>query len=193
MYAILSIYYCSYEIIMKNGWRQYYNENQDKGSNCDLIARETIKYHLPIIFPTISNITDDPFGMYDIDLAGIITTTPTVLNPQPSSQSTSTIYIEAELRLVDSRVWQLRAPIRKLKYFSDRKNTLYIHINRPQTRMAIIKGSHLINSKKVNIPNRYNPQGEQFFVPSTDLVHFYDITPLERFNNIDMNNLGLMP
>ena len=168
---------------MKNGWRQYYKENQDKGSNCDLIARETIKYHLPIIFPTISNITDDPFGMYDIDLAGIIST----------SQSTSTIYIEAELRLVDSRIWQLRAPIRKLKYFSDRKNTLYIHINRPQTRMAIIKGSHLINSKKVNIPNRYNPQGEQFFVPSTDLVHFYDITPLERFNNIDMNNLGLMP
>ena len=178
---------------MKNGWRQYYKENQDKGSNCDLIARETIKYHLPIIFPTISNITDDPFGKYDIDLAGQITTPSTVLNPQPSSQSTSTIYIEAELRLVDSKIWQLRAPIRKLKYFSGRKNTLYIHINRPQTRMAIIKGSDLINSKKVNIPNRYNQQGEQFFVPSTDLVHFYNITPLERFNNIDINNLGLMP
>ena len=175
--------------INPNGWRQYYKENQDKGSTCDLIARETIKYHLPIILPTISNITDDPFGMYDIDLAGVITTTPTVLNPQPSSQST--IYIEAELRLVDFRVWQLRAPIRKYKYFSDRPSSLYIHINRPQTRMAIIKGPDLINSKKVNIPNRYNPQGEQFFVPEQDLVNFYDITPLEQFNNIDVNNLGL--
>jgi len=29
-----------------NGWRQYYKENQDKGSTCDLIARETIKYKL---------------------------------------------------------------------------------------------------------------------------------------------------
>jgi hypothetical protein len=57
--------------------------------------------------------------------------------------------------------------------------------------MAIIKGPDLINSKKVNIPNRYNPQGEQFFVPEQDLVNFYDITPLEQFNNIDVNNLGL--
>jgi len=174
---------------MKNGWRQYYKENQDKGSTCDLIARETIKHHLPIIFPTISNITDNPFGMYDIDLAGIIKKQPTLFNSQLPTEDT--IYIEAELRLVDSRVWQLRAPIRKLKYFSDRPSSLYIHINRPQTRMAIIKGPDLINSKKVNIPNRYNPQGEQFFVPTTDLVNFYNITPLEQFNNIDLNNLGL--
>jgi len=174
---------------MKNGWRQYYKENQDKGSTCDLIARETIKHHLPSIFPTISNITDNPFGMYDIDLAGIIKKQPTLFNSQLPTEDT--IYIEAELRLVDSRVWQLRAPIRKLKYFSDRPSSLYIHINRPQTRMAIIKGPDLINSKKVNIPNRYNPQGEQFFVPTTDLVNFYNITPLEQFNNIDLNNLGL--
>ena len=84
--------------INPNGWREYYKQNQDAGSDCDLIACETIKYNLPIIYPTISNITDKPFGQYDIDLVGIIKKPSTVFNSQLSTGDT--IYIEAELRMV---------------------------------------------------------------------------------------------
>ena len=172
-----------------NGWREYYKQNQDAGSDCDLIACETIKYNLPIIYPTISNITDKPFGQYDIDLAGIIKKPSTVFNLQPTDGDT--LYIEAELRMVDTIDWQLRAPLRKYKYFVNRPNSLYIHINRPQNRMALITGPDLIKSKQINMPNRYNPGGEQFFVPEPELVRFHDITPLDRFSNIDVTTLGL--
>lgn len=162
----------------KNGWRQFYKENQDKGSMCDLIARKTIIEKLPLYMRDISHIEEDPFGKYDIDLVA-------------TRNNGSKLYIEAELRLIEkyTPASPFQCPSRKKKYFINREDTMYIQVNGPQTLMTWVTGDNLMSSPKFMYPNRFNPY-EFFYRPTPENIKQFNIEPLNDFTNINWRDLN---
>jgi hypothetical protein len=161
-----------------NGWREFYKENPEKGSICDLIARKTIIEKLPLYIKDIWYIEEDPFGKYDIDLVA-------------TRKNGSIFYIEAELRLIENYTSSspFQCPSRKEKYFVNREDTMYIQINGPQTLMTLVDGDILMSSPKKMYPNRFNPY-EFFYRPSQDGVTQFIIDPLDEFAEVNWRTLN---
>lgn len=57
----------------------------------------------------------------------------------------------------------LQIPLRKMKFTNLDKRSYFMVMNSDRTRAIVIKAEDLLDSRIVNVPNKYLEQGEQFF------------------------------